>query len=193
MRRSYFIISFTAFMGIALATYAAIRFSLLPVALVNRSFIGARDFTESVASVEHYYREVAKQAGTPEELGKVSSLEVKRATLDKLIENALIEDELEARMAEEEIVSTVSQKIGALEEVKTREFSGAVLALYGISADRFRELVLEPKAKEEIFAGSVGGGETFEKAVAGLRSRAIVRILIPGLHWENAGVIVRGR
>ena len=181
-------------MATALTGYAAIKAGIIPVALVNQSFIDARDFTESVASIEHYYQEIARQAKEKNKENELSSLEIERATLDKLIENELIRVELEKRIVKEEIQSLVSKKIGALEEVKTPQFGGAVMALYGISADRFRELVLEPKAREEIFAESLEDEDNdFDSAIQSLRDRAKVRILVPGLHWEDAGVIVRGR
>ena len=177
-------------MVVGLGTYSLIQFNVLPVALVNRSFISAREFNESVQTVEHYYGELAKQSGA--EQGELNLIEVKRATLDKLIENALIEDELEARMTQDELSQRVTEKINALSEIKAPDFGSAVFALYGLSTDRFMALVLEPKAREEVFT-ELNNAESFAEGVKTLREQAIVRILVPGLHWENAGVIVRGR
>lgn len=191
------VITFIAMMVVAVGVHTLITQGLYPAAIVNGRFIGARSFGEAVASVNQYYEQALKTYApdTKKEDAGISPAEVRRATLDKMIENELISHELKAMVGDEE-TSLVQEKINALGTLSGAEFEKAVKTLYGLTPARFRALVLEPKAREEILQGKISAAQNnsdFPSFLSDLRGKASVRILIPGLYWENGKVVARGK
>jgi len=195
--RKRLVITFIAMMVVAVGVHTLITQGWYPAAIVNGKFIGARSFGEAVASVNQYYEQALKTYApeTKEENKGISPTEVKRATLDKMIENELISHELKA-MVGNEVPLLVQQKINALGTLSGAEFESAVKTLYGLTPARFRALVLEPQAREEILERKISAelnNSDFQTFLSDLRQKASVRILISDLYWENGKVVARGK
>ncbi len=196
MKFSKLVILFLVMIAGAVSLHTAIGRGWYPAAIVNyQEIISARRLEQAVASATHYYSRAAETyEGENGASREIESAEVRRAILEKLIESELILDELEARVGNE-LAQLVEGRIATIEGVRDPNFEGAVRTLYDLSISEFRKFVLEPKAREEILESRVKEEEktTLTDFVGGLRRNARVRILIPGLHWEDGKVIVRGK
>ncbi|MBI4193342.1 MAG: hypothetical protein HY536_01815 [Candidatus Colwellbacteria bacterium] len=183
---------FIACIVLGLGTFYALRLGYYPAAVVNGSLIGARTLDDSVASVEHYYDQAIATYGelatVPQD---VSSLELRRATLDKLIENQLIYATLREEIGEHQLAQAVTGKISALQD-QNPDLKEAVATLYGLSFERFETLVLVPQARLEILIEQLTSSESsFPSWIEGARQKARVLIFEPDLAWDGSQVTFR--
>lgn len=91
------VITFASMMGAGLLIFYCIQAGFYPVAIVGGRFIAERGLNEASASVFQYYTKMIETySDTDPKLREqqISLPEVRRATLDKMIENVLIENEL---------------------------------------------------------------------------------------------------
>ncbi|MEK7555297.1 MAG: SurA N-terminal domain-containing protein [Patescibacteria group bacterium] len=164
-----------------------------PVALVNEQIIEARDFEKDYASALRYYQSVFKVY--KEDAAKLDSQEskqeIRRATLDKLIENKLIRENLEKLIKNDELKNMVAQKIK--EAVKeSPDIQKGVQTLYGLSLDDFKQRILAPQAEREILEGRLYlDGKKIDEWLKQEKSKAKVIILISGFGWDGEGVIIK--
>mgnify|MGYP001578494969 CR=1 FL=1 len=198
-RRKYFrfAIGMMFFLGLAMGVYYLIQRGYYPAATVGSRIISARMLDEAAQSVVRYYEQAVKTYGSTDPALKeladkeISVREARRATLDKLIENELIARAAESAVGNE-LARLVETKVSAA-KLNDPQFQQAVVALYGLNTERFREFVLEPQAREEIlqsvkFSASV---EEFKKWLTTARKSAKVIVLVPDLNWDGEKVTFR--
>lgn len=169
-----------------------IRLGFYPVAVVNSTLVSARTFQESVASANHYFEQVLKTK--PEGSDKIKprelTREIRRATLDKMIENVLVYEAL-TEDAGNDLPAMVEARIDSL-NIKTADFEKAVGTLYGLTRERFRTLVLVPQARQEILASRVSGeAEDLSDWLKARRKKAVVYILARDLYWNGTEVLIK--
>lgn len=169
-----------------LALYYLIRAGFYPVAVVNYTIISRREFTQSYQAATVYYKN-ALAAYVGKELDNKSArelvVELRRAVLDHLIENVLIYNELENRVGSELVV---------LSEKKIPPFrESAALAVYGLNAADFKELVLVPQAQREILESRLESENgNLDEWLTDARKSATVVLLMFGFEWDGASVKV---
>ncbi|MBI3638501.1 hypothetical protein HY227_02045 [Candidatus Wolfebacteria bacterium] len=168
-----------------------------PVALVNWHFVRSGDFQEDLAVAISYYGK-ADEAGNKETGiraditdSEEARTEIKRAVLDKLIEDNLIEQELKKRIGDNDLKALVDKKIESA--ISGANIEKEVKFIYGLSMKDFRKKILEPQAKSEILEGRLllennlpAGG--FEEWLLGQRTKAKVVVLLPGFSWNGKEV-----
>lgn len=119
-----------------------------------------------------------------------SQLEIRRATLDKLITDSLIYNELKLRFGNEfQAIAerNIGQYIGDNENIE----NGAK-TLYGLDLLEFKKRVLMPQAYREILEGRMYlNNEDFSEWLESARANASVYILTPDLQWEDGEVSLR--
>ena len=116
--------------------------------------------------------------------------EIKRAVLDNLIENILIDRELKKELKQGDLDNLVKKKISDISESQTAD--KAVETLYGFSFSEFKERVLEPQAKKEILSDRLFlASVDFNERMKSVRSQANIMIFLPGLKWSGEEVINR--
>ena len=113
--------------------------------------------------------------------------EIKRAVLDNLIENALIEKKLRQEIGNDKFYETISNKIE--EAVKKGDVRKAAETIYGFSFDEFKERVLAPQAKKEVFEDFFK--KDFEEKLKEIKSTAKIIMLLPDFEWNGEGVIIK--
>lgn len=187
-----FIILLIAAIGLAAAVFYFILSDSYPVALVDNRIIEARDFKKDYAVALRYYQSVFKVY--KEDAEKLDSQEakqeIKRAALDKLVENKLIRKNLEKLIKNNEFKNMVAQKIE--ETIKDVDIQKGVQALYGLSLDDFKERILTPQAELEILEGRLYlDGKKTDEWLKQEKSKAKVIILIPGFVWNGERVIIK--
>lgn len=165
-----------------------------PVAFVNNSPILADEFDQSYNISYNYYYNSIKAAGQDAAILKSDDVikELKRATLDVLVEQKLIDQELQKRIKPDDLARMIRNKVNSIDS-DSYNFKKGSLALYGSSVDNVRKFVLIPKEKEEILAGRLvldnnpqfAGIDDWLKRK---KSEAQVAVLISRLYWDNGEV-----
>ena len=181
-----------AMVALGLGIFYLIQIGFYPVAVVNYRFLGAKDWNEAVVSAHHYPTKTEEAYASESFGGGEKNLllkELRRATLDKLIVNALISKELEKRVGGE-LGGLVQNKIRDT-RVNTPDFEKAVAELYGLTFEQFKNLVLIPQAEEEILTDRVKAEQQtdFSEWLTVERRAASVIILAPDLRWDGERVV----
>ncbi len=188
--RNFFII-FSIFIVAGLSLYYLIDAGFYPIAIVNGKFISDRSFNQSFNSAQYYYSQAIKTytAQANNNLQAVA-LELRRALLDKMVQDILVSQELEIKVGSQ-LPNLVATKLGNL-KIDSQNFNQAVAAVYGLDFDQFKELVLVPQAKQEILqANFQSQNNSFVDWLKNTRHIAKVIILAPDLKWDGQNVAVR--
>ncbi len=163
-----------------------------PIAVVNSRIIGARSYEEVLASAYHYYDQLLKAEVPARELVQMPEalVEIRRATLDKLVEDVLVYKELKSRLGKE-TESIVRNKVSSL-NLNSPDFRQGVATLYDLTLEEFKETVLVPQARREILEGRLftekaNLGEWLTRA----RQEAKVVIFAPNLEWKDGKVTIQ--
>jgi hypothetical protein len=164
-----------------------------PVAFVNWRPIAAKSFETDYSSARIYYQK-ALETYDRNQAVVLDSLEIqkelKRAVLDKLIENVLIEEELEKRLKNDDVEKMVAEKIK--EAIKEKDIKKEVETLYGLSLEEFKERFLKPQAKSEIFASRLLlENKNFDEELKKIKKEAKAAIFLPGFKWNGERVIMK--
>ncbi|MBI2075614.1 MAG: SurA N-terminal domain-containing protein, partial [Candidatus Harrisonbacteria bacterium] len=148
MRKHHFYIGFVAVVALGAGIFYVLHNGLYPVATVNGAVVTADEFQHTAVAALNFYvkakERVAARQLTVEERDALFD-EIRRATLDKLVEESLIEAELKRRVGD--ATARAEEKLKAAERADFRE---AVPQLYGVSYDDFLALVLLPQARREV-------------------------------------------
>ena len=142
-------IVFLAIMFFGLSAYYFANNKYYPVAVVNGEFISARDFEREFNAALVYYQNVIRTYSEQRvDLASVGDFvfELRRATLDNLIEDVLVYNELEDR---------VSNGLDEAVARKIPDFNESAAALYGLSVADFKEMVLVPQAHRELLSSQL--------------------------------------
>ena len=161
---------------------------------MNSSRVSNREFKESLASVGHYYNRLLETL-SKEELKKLppqkeTIKELRRSTLEKMIDDALVFAEVKTETGGELDV-LVKSKIDAL-KISNKDFEEAVNSLYGLRPEKFKELVLIPEARRELLEGRLKTAKSdLQTWLSDSRKSARVVIVAPDLRWDGEKVAVR--
>lgn len=156
--------------------FIIIKLELYPVAFAPKWFISAREFNKIIASLLNYYeKSFAVYTTSTFVLDIGAQKEIKRAALDKLIEDRIIDEILRKNLGSD-LEKIVKDKMTNLQ--MSDNLAKASQILYNLSLEDFRRLVLIPQAKKEILEERGIDLEEIKKS-----SRPV--ILIPGFYWQN--------
>lgn len=188
-RRLFFLI----LVGIICVIIFLIITQSYPPALVNWQPISVASFSEDFKTAIYYYQkavEVYNKSDTAVMNSAEIKEEIKRAILDKSIENILILKELKKHLSEDELEQMVKDKISGILEGK--DIAKQVKTLYDLSLDEFRERILEPEAKMEILeARLLLENKNFNDWLREAKKQAKVVILLPGFEWNGEKVVIK--
>ncbi len=183
---------FLMIMAAGIGSYFSVRDGRYPVAIVNFDFIAAKTMEKDSAAAYSYLRNTILVSGNDPAVVDLpeSQLEIRRATLDKLITDSLIYNELKLRFGNEfQAIAerNIGQYIGDNENIE----NGAK-TLYGLDLLEFKKRVLMPQAYREILEGRMYlNNEDFSEWLESARANASVYILTPDLQWEDGEVSLR--
>lgn len=176
---------------------------LYPVLIVNSRFVSARDFDNAFAAASNYYERAAdldKSRGLNPVINPQSQKsEIKRAILDSLIEDSLIEEELQKRIKKNDLEAMVVKNIdNALKDnaLKLSDIEKEVEVIYGVSLRDFKKTALAPQAKREILEGRLLLGDNTKSDVLGqwlqnAKAKAKIFILLPGFEWNGKEITIK--
>ncbi len=162
-----------------------------PVALVNWQLINAKNFNSDFNTAVFYYDKVIETYNKNATSSIDSNLvkqEIKKAVLDKSIENILVIDELKKRLATSELKQMVENKID--DTLNGQDIEKQVATLYNLSLNAFKERVLFPEARLEILQARFAlENLNFDEWLTSAKKQANVIILLSGFGWNGEGVM----
>lgn len=176
-------ILFLSIIFLGLLSYYLIHSGNYPLAVVNGSFIFAKDFNLQYNSAVVYYQNFLR--ARPEEQTKIRDAKdflqkLRRATLDKLVENVLIYKELKIQ---------VGGQLAELVGRKIPDFKDSVAAFYGLDREQFKSFVLEPEARREVLGGRLFLNKiSLDEWLVKARQSARVIILSAEMKWNGQQV-----
>ena len=160
-----------------LLSFILLGLGLYPVVLVSKSIITSRQFNKVIASSLFYYQKTFSVYATSAPINESGfQKEIKRAVLDKLIEDKIIDEILIKKLGKKELKRLVDEKLIKL--AINNEVAKASQVLYNLSLEDFRNLVLIPQAKTETAKEQGIKLEEIRKSYQPI-------ILIPEFYWQN--------
>ena len=126
-------------------------FGYWPIVFVNNHPIFYKEFKPAYEIVYLFYRNDVQAFNQNPALLESPEMkeELKRATVQSLIEKKIIEIELAKEIKPDDLKKRVGEKINNI-NLTDQTFQKGVEALYKLSVDDFKNMVLIPKAQEEI-------------------------------------------
>lgn len=170
---------------IGVVIFAFIQGGYYPVAVVNFHLINAKTFNKYYSNALNYFQNAF--TGNKEKLKEAAVMkEIKRAALNKLIEDYLIYKEAKEK-AGRDLKPIAEKKIAAILDLKDKEqFENAVKKLYGFNLEDFKNAVLFPQAYKEILEGRMNlNNENYDEWLAKAKKKAVVLILLSGFRWDG--------
>lgn len=160
-------------LAVGWGSYLTIKKGFYPAVIVNYKIISARGLENNYQSTLGYYTKIKKPDVSEQDLQK----EIRRVTLDKLIENALIYEDVNLSDIESQL-ATIIQQNPNLEQ-------GAVVT-YGVSWEVFKNLVLRPQLAAEILQKNLQSkNENFDSWLKNKKQSANIWVFSSGLRWSG--------
>jgi hypothetical protein len=155
--------------------YFVARDGLYPVALVNFSVITDQALNNTFKAAMAYYGKLKKPETSREEFEK----EIKRATLEKIIEHKIILENVNLADVEDQLASLIS---------KNKDLEKGVLFAFGLSMKNFLNLVLRPQAALEILNKSLKDkNENLDKWLI-IKKKSAKVFILKGFRWNGESV-----
>ncbi len=191
IHKHHFYFGIVLFVLGGMAIYFVSSGGYYPVALVNGEPVLARELRTITDSAFNFYLrafDTYKKQPISEADAQNLLREVKRATLEKLIEERLLAGEVTSRFGDS-LETLLDTKLKSVENDNLRQ---AVSSVYGLSPEDFRATVLEPQATRELLVESFKQkNEDFAAWLAGQKQAASVYVLLPGFDWSGATLEVK--
>lgn len=189
LRKSIAIFALMMLAGIG--SYFVIREKLYPAALVNFDVITEKEVRQDSLAAYNYFKNNLLVSGSdPSVLDSPEyRLEIRRATLDKLITDSLIYKELKSRFKGDFNI-VAERNVGQFVDSNENLALGAKI-LYGLEFPEFKDRILLPQAYREILEGRMFlADEDFQGWLETARVEARVLIFSPDFSWEGGRIIV---
>ena len=183
----------TFFLGLlffVLLLTLVIRGGYYPVALAHGDWIKARDFWRDYNASLTYYRETGTLGRLTNDFDPEFRSEIARASLERLVENALIKRGLGELVGRKESARLVAEKLNS-ENTNSPILAEATSKLYKITAEEFIKMVGLPKARQDVLIDSLQNSqESFESWEKDVKSRATIIVFDSRFDWDGDSVVV---
>lgn len=164
---------FLIMLAVGWGSYLTVNKGFYPAAIVNYKIISIRSLENNYQSALGYYTKIKKPDVSEQDLQK----EIRRATLDKLIENVLIYEDVNLSDVESQL-ATIIQQNPNLEQ-------GAAIT-YGVSWEVFKNLVLRPQLAAEILQKNLQSkNENLNNWLKNKKSSASIWVFSSGFRWNG--------
>ena len=185
------LILFFLFMCAGITAYALIAKGVYPAVIVNSDLITAATVEKDYGAAFRYYYSalLTYDKNRVKALDdKAARQEIKRAVLDRLIEDSLIYKEARNRFGgtlDAVTANTVSKNAGVANLKEAAE------KLYGLTLEEFQDRILGTQARKELLEGRMfADKENFDGWLEDQKKNAKVFILTPGFAWDGKSVII---
>lgn len=164
-----------------------------PIAMVDRTPVTYNRFRENFMMADHFYRSNLKLAGENDQtiMSADARRDLQRVTMEGMVEQILIDHELAKKYSASDLTQLIDNKVEGI-DLTSGDMAKGTQLLYGLTPDQFKELVLIPKAKQEILEGNLTlQNGTFNDWLTARKGEAHVSIFIPALYWQSGEVKVK--
>ncbi len=188
--RTKLAVIFLVMVAVGAGAYIVLRAGFFPVVFVNGEFVSrSRYETQLNAAIKYTEARAERDPAANEVSPAAVRLELRRAVLDKLVEDALVGRAARVELGKAFNVE-VDRKLASVQaNLESTDFDEAVETLYGLNVAQFREFVLEPQAWRELLEDALKKeARTFPSWIEEARRAASVRILLRGLTWDGVQV-----
>lgn len=164
-----------------------------PIAMVGYAPITYNAFKENFMMADHFYRSNIKMTGEDERVMEARDIQrdIQRATMEGLVEQILIERELEQRYKKDDLQRLIENKLTGI-ALDSKDMQKGTELLYGLTPEQFKELVLIPKAKQELLEGNLSlQNGSFNNWLTERKKSARVSVFVPSLYWNGEEIQTR--
>ena len=160
-----------------LAFFILASLDLFPVAFTSKWLITAKQLNKIANSSLIYYQKTLSVYASSVPITDINfQKEIKRAALDKLIEDKIINEILVKKFGAEKLNKMIDDELAGL--LINDEIAKASQILYNLSLKDFKNLVLTPEAKRGILKEQ--GIDLYE-----IKKSHRPIILTPGFYWQD--------
>ena len=179
---------FLVILFVGLGSYYLVHFGYYPLAVVDRSLITANRFETEYAVAYYYYLRALANSEDTDPRSREFKKELRRAVLEDLVDQALINRDLTTRVGKE-LPEIVENKIISAQRADLKTIEETAKMLYGLSLADFKSLVLVPQAQKEILQGRLFlEKQDYEAWLREAKKNAKVFIVTPEFYWEDSSV-----
>lgn len=185
------IVGFFTLLGIGIIIFSFVQDGVYPVAMVDYHPIDAKTLDKDYRAALNYFRNALLTYGSDPKVleSSVSQKEIRRAALNKLIDDFLIYREAKKRLGSD--LGRVTEKI-IEQNIKDPKLESAVKEIYGLSLNDFKSGVLTAQAHKEILEGRMTlNNENFDDWLKKESGQAKIIILLPEFYWDGQQVKTR--
>ncbi|PIR88625.1 MAG: hypothetical protein COU09_01420 [Candidatus Harrisonbacteria bacterium CG10_big_fil_rev_8_21_14_0_10_44_23] len=161
-----------------------------PIANVGQGLIAAKDFDISFNAALSFYRQQASQQGADDPATDKEFLkELKRATLEKLVDVEIVHGSLYEKMETKEIKQSINSQLEAIEQNNTEENVTAIENLFNVSWQEFERLILIPEAETALLIQDLNSKSIdFNTWLEARKKDLEIEIFYPGYFWDGESV-----
>ncbi|MEK7640560.1 MAG: SurA N-terminal domain-containing protein [Patescibacteria group bacterium] len=183
--------TFLLILFVGLGAYYLVHYGYYPVALVNSQIITANHFEVEYAVAYNYYVRALSSSGDTDPRTREFKKELRRAVLDNLVEQALVQQDLNVRVGKE-LNQIVQGKILNSQKLDPKTLEETARVVYGLDLSEFESLVLVPQAQKEILQGRLFlEKQDYEQWLRDAKKNAKVFIVTPEFYWQDLTVKLR--
>lgn len=183
--------TFLLILFVGLGGYYLVHYGYYPIALVNSQIITANRFEIEYAVAYNYYVRALSDAKDTDPKARDFKRELRRAVLDNLIEQALVQQDLNVRVGKD-LNQIVQGKILNSQKLDPKTLEETARVVYGLDLSDFQSLVLVPQAEKEILQGRLFlEKKDYEQWLQEAKKTAKVFIVTPEFYWQDASVKLR--
>ena len=154
-----------------------------PVAVAGNRFVSAANLEKNYKAAMVYFAVLQKTYLSDADKNKLQGWDVKKAVLEQLLDNILIEREARRELGGE-LSNLVEKKIRELG--RTQEMENLAYKLYGWNYADFKDEVLVPQAERDVLAAQLFlRGQNIEARLEEIKKSARVYVFLDGARWEN--------
>ena len=192
MTYKHAMLAFAIIMASGIGAYEGAKSGNYPVVIVDFDMITEKEVQRDFSTAYRYFQNALLVSGADPRVLETSEShkEIRRATLDKLITDKLILNELKVR-AKDDFKSIADKNIEQYIQNNENISEGAE-KIYGLSLADFKGQVLIPQAYKEILEGRMFlNKENFDEWLKNKKSTTRIIILSPDLQWDGNSVKLR--
>lgn len=168
-------------------------FGMYPVVAVNKHIILMRDYKNGLEIAHKYYDKLNQSADYSNKLSEEKLYNmIKTGILSSLIDSVLIDNELYNKIGKDKYNTEVNNYVGKI--TSDIEVVNNLKDVFGVDFKLIKKYYIEDKARYQILKDIMfikdKDGQKELDWIKKLRKNAKVRILLPGIKWDNKNGVV---
>ncbi len=187
--KHHLFLTLLALVTLGLGVFYILHYKVYPIAIINGHIIVGAEFDSISNGALNFYTKVSDtyKKEISSDVKEKLHTEIRRATMERLIEESLIKEELKRRFQEKTLKEYLNEKLN-IDRQKIAQAS----ALYGMSGNTIQKTLFEPAAAEELLRETLAKEQiNFETWLSNAAQSALIIVLMPSLTWSGKSVELR--